>query len=865
MRNIPSILIFLVFNVPLFGQGAVNSSLITIREHTIKVGDLLEEITRQSGADFTYNSLVVDREATLSFKLRKASLKETLDLLSEKIEVAYSIVEGQIILNFEEKVEPPKYFTLSGFLADQTSGENLISATVSVNGTGRGVFTNEFGYYALTLEEGTYTIHSSYLGYQDSQTKITLDRDITKNVSLLPATIGLPAVIVRPPLEDVMNKPQLGTLALSPDELSNLPEFAGESGLVKGLQTLPGIKMHSDGSSFFFTRGGERDQNLIIIDDAPIFNPSHLLGFYSLVIPDFTKDIQIYKSDMPASMGDRLSAIVSIRTKDGNLNKGEFSGAINSFVNRLSLETPLVKERSSIFLSIRRSNYEWLYQDYAENVDLYFQDFQFKWNYKVNQKNRLFFTAIQSGDVFESREGPLAGVRWGNLASTFRWNHIFSSRLFANTTLYTGNYAYVLQVAPNFWESQLSTLSFKTDFTYYSNSNSTSNFGLELQAYFNNPGSISLDPTVDILPDITNNYSRKAAFYYQGSHRLSNKLQLNTGLRVTTWSNLGPKTFFRFDEDYIVQDTVNAGPGIYNSFANADPRLSLQYRLDSTSQLKLSFGTYHQYLQLISNSVSPFTAFEVWLPAGPNIKPQYASQWALNYLKYFSAARMEISAAAYYKSFRHQIDYEPYSTPYLNPLLEGDLRFGTAQSYGLEILLKRDFGRLNGWISYSYSRVFRQTGGINEGRTYRAFQDRPHDFSVVLNYQLKKRIRFTANWVSQSGSTFTSPTGFYTFNEQRVPIYGERNNDRLPAYHRLDVSWQFVLNKKPDNKYQHSLIFSIYNALAHKNVFAVKFNKLLQDGYSPQVGANVLSDQQLSPSQIDLVRFFPSLTYKFKI
>lgn len=865
MRNTLVIIVLLVLSASLFGQGTLNSSVITIRENAIKVGDLLAEITRQSGADFTYNSLVVDSDSVISFKVRKANLEETLNLLSEKIQVAYTIVEGQIILNFEKKVEPPKYFTLSGFLADQSSGENLISATVSVNGTGRGVFTNEFGYYALTLEEGDYTIKSSYLGYEDTQTKITLDQNLKKNLLLPPAAIGLPAVIVRPPLEDIQNKKQLGTLSLRPEELNNLPEFAGESGLVKGLQTLPGIKMHSDGSSFFYTRGGERDQNLVIIDDAPIFNPSHMLGFYSLVIPDFTKDIQVYKSDVPASMGDRLSAIVSIRTKDGNLNKWGFSGALNSFVNRLSLEIPLVKERSSVFLSLRRSNYEWLYKNNAENVDLYFQDFQFKWNYKVNENNRLFFTVIQSGDVFENRAGPLSGVRWGNLASTFRWNHIFNSRLFANTTFYTGNYAYKLQVPPNYWQSQLSMFSFKTDFTYYSNTNNTANFGLEMQAYFNNPGSISFDPTVDLLPEITNNYSRKTAFYYQASHRLTNKLKLNTGARVTIWSNLGPKTYFGFNENYNVNDTINVTAGIYNSFVNADPRLSLQYSLDSTSQLKLSFGTYHQYLQLISNTVSPFTAFEVWLPASPNIAPQFASQWAINYLKYFPAANMEISAAAYYKKFKNQIDYEPYSTPYLNPLLEGELRFGTAQSYGLELLFKRDFGRLNGWISYTYSRVFRETEGINDGLTYRAFQDRPHDFSLVLNYQLKKRILFTANWVSQSGSTFTSPTGFYTFNEQRVPIYGERNNDRLPTYHRLDVSWQFTLNRKPDNKYQHSLVFSIYNALAHKNVFAVKFNKLLKDGYGPKIGANVLSDQQLSPSQIDLVRFFPSLTYKFNL
>lgn len=865
MQNIPLVILCLLLSIPLFCQQNSYSSRLTIKESAIRVEDLLAEITRQSGANFTYNSLVIDADEIIAFKVRKASLEQVLDELCEKLQIAYNIIDGQIILNFKKKEKPARYFTISGFLTDRSSGENLIGATVAINGTRRGVFTNEFGYYALSLPEGDYTINGSYLGYRSTQINVVLDRNVRKSLSLPPTSIGLPAVIIRPLLDDNKGQQQLDALSLNPEELSNLPEFAGESGLIKGLQTLPGIKMHSDGSAFFFTRGGDRDQNLVIIDDAPIFNPSHMLGFYSLIIPDFTKDIRIYKSDMPASVGDRLSTIVSIRTKDGNLNKMQFSGALNAFVNRLSLEAPLVKKRSSVFLSLRRSNYEWLYRNNRDSVDLYFQDFQFKWNYIINAKNRLYFTAIQSGDIFENRAGALSGVRWGNTASTLRWNHIFSSRLFANTTLYTGNYAYTLQVPPNFWSSQLGTLSLKTDFTYYGKSNNTTNFGIELQGYFNNPGSINLDPAIDIFPEIRNNYSRKTALYYQGAHRITEKLQLHTGLRLTRWDNLGPKTYFQFDDDYQVQDTVSVAAGIYNTFSNADPRLSLQFDMDSTSQLKLSFGTYHQYLQLISNAISPFTALEVWLPASPNIQPQFASQWTMNYLKYFPGAKMEISAATYYKKFRHQIDYAPHSTPYLNPLLEGELRFGRAYSYGLELMLKRDFGRLYGWIAYNYSRVFRQTEGLNDGRIYPAFQDRPHDLSIVLNYQMRERLRFTANWLSQSGSTFTSPTGFYTFNEQTVPIYSERNNDRLPTYHRLDISLQYTLNRKPDNNYQHSLVFSIYNALAHKNVFAVKFNKQLKEGYTPQVSTNVLSEQQLSPSQIDLVRFFPSLTYRFKL
>ncbi|MEL7252089.1 MAG: TonB-dependent receptor [Bacteroidota bacterium] len=864
MRNHVCLLL-LVLSTQLFGQNTTNNSRITIREQAISVSALLDEISYQSGADFTYNSRVIDPATVVSFKVRKASLEETLDQLSETLQVRYSLVEGQIILNFEEKVEPPQFYTISGFLADQSSGESLISATVALKGTGQGVFTNEFGYYALTLEEGTYTLRFSYLGYEDREVQFNLDQDTRQNVLLPPATIGLPAVVVRPNLNDVLQKRQADALTLTPAELGQMPELAGESGLVKGLQTLAGVKGHSDGSAFFFTRGGERDQNLVIIDDAPIFNPSHMLGFYSLVIPDFAKEVQIYKSDMPVSMGDRLSTIVSIRTKDGNLNQGEFNAALGPFINRISLETPIKKERSSLFLSARRSNFEWLYRANAEDLDLHFQDFQLKFNYKVNENNRLFFTSIQSGDVFENRSGPVNGLRWGNLASTLRWNHIFNSRLFLNAIFYTGSYSYNLRVSPNNWKSQLSTASLKADFTHYSKRNSISNFGLEIQNFFNDPGSLTLDSTIAIIPEIGSNSAQKIALYYQGKFQLNDKLQLKTGLRLTTWNNWGPKTYYSFDDNYIVNDTLTAGAEVYSSFFNADPRLSLQYQLDSTSLLKLSYGTYHQYLQQISNSISPFTAFEIWLPASPNIEPQYAAQWALSYYKRLPETDMELTTVAYYKRMRNQIDYAPYPSIYLNPLLEGELRFGEAEAYGLELTLKKTYGRLNGWVSYTYSRVFRQFDNINNGEPYQAFQDRPHDLSIVLNYRLKDRVHFSANWISQSGSPFTSPTGFYRFNGQNVPIYGERNNDRLPSYRRLDVAWQFILNRTNNKRYRHSLTFSIYNALAHKNVFNVKFNKVERTGLNPPVEADVLDDEVFSPSQIELVRFFPSLTYKIKI
>ena len=868
MRNIVIHLLFLLLLTShgLLAQTVRDYPPITINEADISVGEVLAAITTQTGLNFSYNSQIIAVEDRISFVIRRGSLEETLQLLGRKIKLAYRIVEDQIVLYLPPTSEKEEQrFTLSGFITDGTSGESLIGATVLKPGTNAGAISNAFGYYALPLPSGRHNLDYSYVGYQKQAVGLDIAAMAQKNLSLRPTSIALPDVIVAQRATNSLESADLGQMDLYPGELSAMPEFAGESGLVKGLQTLPGVKMHSDGSAFFYTRGGERDQNLIIVDDAPIYNPSHLFGFYSMIIPDFAKEIKVYKSDMPANLGDRLSSIISIRTKDGNLNKFELSGAINPLVNRFSLEIPVVKERSSIFTSWRRSNFEWLYKRAAPNADLGFGDFSFKWNYKINNKNRFYFTSILGVDNFTSEtNGVRSGIRWGNFTSTLRWNHLFGPRLFSNTTLYTGSFDYRLFSNPNIWRSSLGTLSLKSDFTHYARANFTSKFGLEVQAYFINPGSVTLDSTVAILPAVEPDYSRKTVLYYQGQWDLNPKLQLKAGARLINWANLGPTEIYNYNSNYAPTDTTVVGEGVYNRYLHLDPRISLRYKLDSTSQVKLSFGSYHQYLQLISNSISPFTSLEVWLPANQYLQPQSAREVTLGYATTLSS-QMSLSAAAYYKQFSHQIDYKDHATTLLNPLLEGELRFGTMQSYGLEVLLKKTSGRLNGSLSYNFSRATRQTEGLNAGRVYPAFQDRPHDFSLLLNYRLAKRTLFSTYYTAFSGTTFSSPTGFYTFNDQRVPIFDEKNNDRLPAYRRLDIAFKFQLNKNDEARYQHALVFSIYNVLAHKNIVAVNFNKIPVEGARPVVKSNLLSLEALQASQIDLIRFMPSLTYKFNL
>ncbi|MBK6619804.1 MAG: TonB-dependent receptor [Saprospirales bacterium] len=869
------LIFFLILTYIFPGFSQTTGPKITLQRSRISVEEVLKEITRQSGAQFSYNPRAIDPKRQISFRIRNGSLENALKMLATKIPIEYSIVENQIVLNrresgnipIEEGPKEPEYFTVSGFVVDRASGESLIGATVFARGTPSGTSANGFGFYSLRLPKGKYTLEFSYLGFSPEVESLELVKDEKRDVRLQNIPLVLPSILVEIPTSDLLEKRQLGKLELKPKDLDNMPEFGGESGLIKSLQALPGVKTHSDGSAFFYVRGGEKDQNMIIIDDAPVYNPAHLFGFYSLVIPDFTKDIKMYKSDIPVNLGDRLSSIVDVRTRDGNLNKLEFSGALNPLINRLSLEGPLVKEKSSFFTSFRQSNFQWIYQAAFPDLELRFGDFSFKLNYKINNNNRLYFTLLNSWDILNNAGGfslGRAGIQWNNFAMTLRWNHIFSPKLFSNTIIHTGNYQYKLSTTQDAWDSGIASLSLKSDFTNYNSSRLTTKFGVEIQGYYFNPGKILIGQLATFFPSIKQDYSRQNVWYYNADYRLGEKWRLNAGARLSIWSNLGPATYYTFDEDHELIDTVSTPSGAYKTYWNLDPRTSVQYSIDSTSSLKLSYGIYHQYIQLISNSVSPFTSFEVWLPSSPNIKPQAAQQVALGFVKYLPKQGLEFSAEGFYKKMKNQIDYADHAQTLLNPYIEGELRFGQMESYGVEFLLKKDQGRLNGWIGYTWSRTMRQTPGVNGGREYPAFQDRPHDFSLMLNYNIARRTLFSAFWTTYTGSAFSSPTGFYTFNEVTVPIYGEKNNDRLPNYRRLDIAFKFTLNKNPESRYQHSLTFSIFNVLAHKNIVAVNFNKILPNG-APVVQANAIGEHALITTQADLVRFLPSLTYKFTL
>lgn len=494
-------------------------------------------------------------------------------------------------------------------------------------------------------------------------------------------------------------------------------------------------------------------------------------------------------------------------------------------------------------------------------------DFNAKLNVQINKNNRIYYSIFYGKDnLINEQYADRGGIKWSNFATTFRWNHIFGRRLFSNATIYGSQYNYTLLTGPAEWVSEIGNLNINYDLTHYIRPQTTLKFGINQSYHWFNPGNLTQLEDYSFFPVVQKSQSSKTVFYANGEHDLSDKWSLKLGFRLPIWTNTGPTIVYQFDSSYQVSDTlVIQDKERYKTFVNFDPRISLKFKVDSTSSLKFSYGIYHQYIQMLSNTISPFSSFEVWLPCGTNIKPQRADQVALGYVKYFRKAALELNAEVYYKYLRNQIDYTPHANLLLNPLIEGELRFGDGRSYGFELLLRRTKGRLSGWISYTYSRTLQTIQGLNNNQEFPAFYDRPHDFAIYLSYNLSKRVNISANWIYYTGSAITTPISFYNYNGYTVPLYGDKNNDRLPDYHRLDLALSWRLNKKIEQKFQHNLTFAIYNFYNQHNPVSINFNKIETRDGKFVVPANLFGTSELLNSQKFLLGIMPSITYKFRI
>ncbi len=751
-------------------------------------------------------------------------------------------------------------YTISGYVKDQ-SGEELIGATIYIPQLKTGSVTNVYGFYSITIPEGNYQLDYSYIGYKTETKEINLNKDISLPVSLSEDTKSIEEVIVTAERKnDNVVRTEMSTVKLQAKEIKKIPALMGEVDVIKAIQLMPGIQSTGEGFSGFNVRGGSPDQNLILFDEATVYNASHLMGFFSVFNNDAIKDLKIYKGDIPAEYGGRLSSLLDIRMKEGNQKKLEATGGIGTISSRLTLEGPIIEDKWSVLVAGRRT-YADLFllfsQDEAiRSNKLYFYDLNLKTNYRINDKNRIFVSGYFGRDVFKF--GDLYGFNWGNLTFTARWNHLFSDQLFSNFSVIYSDYDYKMESGQGNngfkWTSNLKDIKIKGDLTYYPNTRNTIKYGIEAIYHHFNPGFArgtgSESAMYNSLKMPESNALEYAA-YISNEHKITPKLTLNYGIRGSVFQNMGESTVYNFDENYEkIDSTTYKQWEIYNTFYGLEPRLNLNYTINQRSSVKASYSRTKQYLHLASNSTAG-SPLDVWLPSSPNIEPQLANQVAVGYFRNWLDDMLETSIEFYYKDMDNQIDFKDHADLMLNPELEGEFRIGDAWSYGMELLIRKQEGRFTGWISYTLSKAERKFPDINKGKVYVSVYDKPHNISVVGMYELSPRWNVSATWVYATGAPVTFPSGKYTYENVAVPIYTERNGYRMPDYHRMDLSITLKSKPKPNKRFNSDLNLSIYNVYNRHNAWMIYFG---EDEDNPDITI---------AEKVYVFPIIPSLTWNF--
>lgn len=856
---------------------------ITIQAHNQSLEEVIRQISEKGNILFSYNPQSIPVAKKISVDAYNSPLSDVFKKVFTANGIDYTITEKQVILKLHNPGAPAdpvaqqvsvKKYTLSGYIKDKATGEAIIGANVYDMASMQGTTTNSYGFYSLSLPQGTYNITNSFIGYSQVTQQIELNKNLDLTVELDLSPVVMKAVeITADNKSDEVRLSQSGDMRLSPAVLKQIPGFAGNIDVLKSLQNVPGILTFGDGSSFYFVRGGNSDQNLLLIDEAPIYNPSHLFGFFSALAPSAIKDVKVYKGDAPANYGGSLSSVVDVRAREGNLKLIGFAGNIGPYTCDFTLEGPIIREKSSFLVSGRKSILNWLPFSYDDHRTYFinFYDINAKFNIQINKNNRLYLTAFTGKDVFDrynTLNNNTFGISWTNVVGTLRWNHIFNNRLFSNTTAYISRYNYYLDIAEerrNYWTSSISNATIKSDFSWYLNPKNTIKTGMEIGGHQSNPGNVQLSDqeTRTELPYVSEYRSVEYAFYLSNEQQISRKFFARYGIRLTRWNDLGPTSVYYFDANYNSIDTIAVAKNtVYQSFFNVEPRLTFKYAISDYASLQISYNHTSQHLQVLSNSTSPFTSLVAWAPSGPNIKPEQADQFSLGFFTKVFRRQFDFSVETYYKQLHNQIDYTDHANLLFNPLLEGQLRFGKGWSYGIETLLRKSSGKFTGWVSYAYSRSLRQIADVNAGETFPASWDRPHNICITFSYGTGNRWNYSAHWIYLTGAPFTSPTGFYYVNGYTVPVYGSKNNDRYPAYNRLDVSVSYTISK-PERKYQQSLMLTIYNAYGRHNPFSVNFNKIL-DNNEIVVPSDLEGNLKLITTDIYAAGIIPSLNYSFR-
>jgi hypothetical protein len=751
--------------------------------------------------------------------------------------------------------------TLSGYVNDQSTGEMLIGVTVYCAELKIGSVTNSYGFYSLSIVPGKYNIRYSYVGYNILEKEVLLDKNQTLNISLQPSQAELGEVVITGNRTDEnVRAPEMSLVKLDIKTIRKVPSLLGEIDVVKVLQLLPGVQATSEGSTGFSVRGGNSDQNLILLDEATIHNASHLLGFFSVFNNDAVKDVTLYKGNIPAAYGGRLSSLLDVRMKDGNAKKFGGTGSIGTVSSKLTLEGPIVKDRTTFLASARRT-YADLFLPFSKDEDvrkskLYFYDFNLKVMHVIDENNRLYLSGYAGQDTFKNE---FASMQYGNQTGSLRWNHLFSKKLFFNMSLIYSNYNYELGTpegdATSFkWTSQLRDYSARFDFTHYISDKHTLRYGATTMYHEFYPGTANGLGSESAITEfkLPAEYALEHSLYVSDEYKVTQKMTFKYGLRFAVFQNIGPGTYYNYDQDYNpIDSTVYAKGELFNTYSSLEPRFAFTYLLNDASSVKGSYSHAAQYLTLAQNSTAG-TPLDIWFPATPNVKPQLCDQVAMGYFRNFSKNMYEASVEVYYKNFRNVIDFRDHASLLLNPYLEGELRIGTGYSYGIETLMRKNEGLLTGWVSYTYSRSFRVIPEINNGNQYNAPYDKPHAVSIVANYDFSGRVSASVTWVYATGLPVTFPTGRAVVGNAILPIYSDRNAYRMPAYHRLDLSVSLKGKDKPGKKWHGEWNLSVYNAYNRHNAWAINFTP---DAQNPNI---------TYAEKTYLFAIIPALTYNFK-
>ena len=743
-------------------------------------------------------------------------------------------------------------FVINGNLKDQLTGEVIIRAVVRIEELPNlGVLSNEYGFYAIALPKGKYTLLITQLGYEKYKQQVTLEENISINIFLKPANLLKEVVVESGRKNDNLLKPQMGTETLDMKTINKVPVIFGEKDILKTLQLLPGVKSAGEGNSGFYVRGGSADQNLILLDEAPVYNASHLLGFFSTFNSDAIKDVTLIKGNTPAQYGGRLSSVLDVKMKDGNNQDFNVNGGLGLIASRISVEGPLQKDKSSFIISGRRTYADafLLASKEFKGTVLYFYDLNMKANYKIDAKNRLFISGYFGKDELGLKN--LGEIDWGNKTGTIRWNRIVSSRLFLNTSLIFSDYNYNVKakngdnnVAIN---SNIKDLNLKQDYTFYANPRNTLRFGFNSILHTITPTTINGNLVSIKQKEGRNGFEN--AIYLSNYYKANDNLSLDYGMRFSAYSLMGGDAYYQYEGDQIIK-TIQLGKYSFGkTYLNPEPRITSNYRLNDVVSFKAGYARNVQHLHLLSNATAS-TPADQWIGNSYNIRPEIADQISIGYVQGFKKNNYELTTELYYKNIQNQVDYKNGADIYTVKDVESQLLYGIGRAYGLEFLLKKKEGQFTGWISYTLSKTERKINGINENNWYNAKQDRTHDLAVVGVYTLNPRWSVSGVFVYNTGDAVTFPTGKYDIQGQTVYQYGSRNANRMPSNHRMDISVTY--DKKKIKRTQESWNFSLYNVYGRENAYQINFQDDPKDPSRTQI------------IQTALFKWIPSVTYQFK-